>query len=103
MRRRVIGPRTAVEAAFLVAVPIVVGVVLGAGMWTIVAASAVAYLLIVLVEAFLWYEGRREPGDAAPRRTFRSPRSVIVEGREDGEAPAAPAPRDEPAAEPEPV
>jgi hypothetical protein len=88
MRRRVIGPRTAVEAAFLVAVPIVVGVVLGAEIWTIVAASAVAYLLIVLVEAFLWYEGRREPGEAAPRRMFRSPRSVIVRGQEDDEAPA---------------
>jgi hypothetical protein len=103
MRRRVIGPRTAVEAAFLVAVPIVVGVVLGAEIWTIVAASAVAYLLIVLVEAFLWYEGRREPGEAAPRRMFRSPRSVIVRGQEDDEAPAEPAPQEEPAAAPEPV
>lgn len=88
--RRVFGPRTAVEAAFLVAVPIVVGVVLGAGVWTIVAASAVAYLLIVLVEAFLWYEGKRVP--AAPR-VFRRPRSVVV--RRGGEPPVAPDPAEE--------
>jgi hypothetical protein len=86
--RRVFGPRTAVEAAFLVAVPIVVGVVVGAGMWTIVAASAVAYLLIVLVEAFLWYEGKRAP--ASPRRAFLRPRSVIVRrAHEEAPAPAA--------------
>jgi hypothetical protein len=120
--RRVFGPRTAVEAAFLVTVPIVVGVVVGAGMWTIVAASAVAYLLIVLVEAFLWYEGKRAP--ASPRRAFpglrsltvrRPPRkeapvsaaaqeeSVVVRPRAEPEADASPAPTEPlPAAEPEP-
>jgi hypothetical protein len=71
--RRVFGPRLAVEAAFLVAVPTVVGVVLGAGKWTIVAASGVAYLLIVLVEAFLWYGGTRTAGAA-----LRRPRSLTV-------------------------
>jgi hypothetical protein len=84
--RRVFGPRTAVEAAFLVAVPILVGVVFGAGMWTIVAASGVAYLVIVLVEAFLWYEGKRAPD--APARTFLRPRSVVVR-RPDEEPPGA--------------
>jgi hypothetical protein len=84
--RRVFGPRTAVEAAFLVAVPILVGVVFGAGMWTIVAASGVAYLVIVLVEAFLWYEGKRAPD--APARTFLRPRSVVVR-RPDEEPPVA--------------
>jgi outer membrane biosynthesis protein TonB len=71
----------AVEAAFLVAVPTVVGVALGAGKWTIVAASGVAYLLIVLVEAFLWYGGKRVP--QMPARPFRRPPSVIVHRRGD--------------------
>jgi hypothetical protein len=65
----------AVEAAFLVAVPTVVGVALHAGKWTIVAASGVAYLLIVLVEAFLWYGGaKRLPqlSGGAPRRPAQS-------------------------------
>src|SRR2546430_8048435 len=63
---RLFGPRTAVEAAFIVAVPISVGFGFGASRWTIVAAAGVAYLLIVLVEAFIWYEGKRAP--AASRR-----------------------------------
>jgi hypothetical protein len=94
MRRRVIGPRTAVEAAFLVAVPIVVGVVLNAEMWTIVGASAVAYLLIVVLEAFLWYEGKRE----RPRRAEAPEEPALAES-------VVVTPRAEPepvAAEPEP-
>ena len=63
--RRVFGPRTVVEAAFLVAVP-VVSAALGAGMWTIIAASAVAYLLIVLLEATL---GRGRAGERRPGRS----------------------------------
>jgi hypothetical protein len=54
--RRVFGPRTVVEAAFLIAVP-VAAAAFGAGMWTIIAASAVAYLLIFVLEATLWREG----------------------------------------------
>ena len=58
--RRVFGPRTVVEAAFLVAVPVVAAAI-GSGMWTIIAASAVAYLLIFVLEATLWREGRTAP------------------------------------------
>jgi len=58
--RRVFGPRTVVEAAFLVAVPVVAAAI-GSGMWTIIAASAVAYLLIFGLEATLWREGRTAP------------------------------------------
>jgi hypothetical protein len=72
--RRVFGPRTVIEAAFLVAVP-VVAAALGAGMWTIIAASAVAYLLIVVLEATLWREGR--PAPALPRMRLPS-RNVVV-------------------------
>jgi hypothetical protein len=73
--RRVFGPRTVVEAAFLVAVP-VVAAALGAGMWTIIGASAVAYLLIFVLEATLW----REVAPAAARgsRLRRPARSVTA-------------------------
>ena len=59
--RRVFGPRTVVEAAFLIAVP-VVAAALDSGMWAIIAASAVAYLLIFVLEATLWREGTPTPG-----------------------------------------
>src|SRR5882672_1552772 len=86
--RRVFGPRTVVEAAFLVAVP-VVAAALSAGMWTIIAASAVAYLLIFVLEATLWREGARAPGRSRIRIPSRTKR---VEQ-----------PKPSPAAEPEPV
>ena len=63
--RRVFGPRTAIEAAFLVAVP-VVSLVVGLGPYAIVAASAVGYLLVLLVEALLW---RGRPPAPAPAPT----------------------------------
>jgi len=106
--RRVFGPRTVVEAAFLVAVP-VVAAALGASMWTIIAASAVAYLLIFVLEATLWREGASRPGlprIRIPSRTAlvktqetpppaAAPETVVVR-------PAAPEPEPAPAAEPEP-
>jgi hypothetical protein len=68
--RRVFGPRTVVEAAFLVAVPIVTAALSSGGWQTIVAASAVGYLIIVLVEATL---GRRTtPGRSRIRIPARS-------------------------------
>jgi len=65
--RRVFGPRTIVEAAFLVAVP-VIALVAGLSAYAIVGASAVAYLLVLGVEATIWREGGRsaEPARAAP-------------------------------------
>jgi hypothetical protein len=88
--RRVFGPRTVVEAAFLVAVP-VVAAALGAGMWTIIAASAVGYLAIVLLEATL---GRgREGALARGRARIRIPsRTALVRrpGRTPSATPAAP-------------
>ena len=82
--RRVFGPRTVVEAAFLIAVP-VVAAALGQGMWTIIAASAVAYLLIVVLEATLGREGARTPG--RPRIRIPS-RTALVKRPEP--APVAP-------------
>ena len=57
--RRVFGLRTVLEAAFLVAVP-VVSLALGLGPFAIVAASAVGYLLVLLVEAMLWRDITRD-------------------------------------------
>jgi hypothetical protein len=76
--RRVFGPRTVVEAAFLVAVP-VVAAALGASMYPIIAASAVAYLLIFVLEATLGRQGAVTPG----RRRLRIPaRSAAAEPAE---------------------
>lgn len=55
--RRVFGPRTVVEAAFLVAVP-VVALALGYSTWPIVGASAVGYLIVLVVEGVLWRQQR---------------------------------------------
>jgi outer membrane biosynthesis protein TonB len=88
--RRVFGPRTVVEAAFLIAVP-VVAAALGFSTWTIIAASAVAYLLIFVLEATLWREGTPAPGLSRLRLPARNVRV---------KPPAAPA---EPEPEPEVV
>jgi hypothetical protein len=71
--RRVFGPRTVVEAAFLIAVPVTAAAV-GLGTWTIIAASAVAYLLIFLLEATLWREGSPAPGLSRLRMPSRNVR-----------------------------
>jgi hypothetical protein len=54
--RRVFGPRTIVEAAFLVAVP-ALALVAGWNWPAIVGASAVAYLIVLVLEATIWREG----------------------------------------------
>jgi hypothetical protein len=81
--RRVFGPRTAVEAAFIVAVP-VIAAALGARTWTIIAASAVAYLIIVVLEATIWREGA-----SAPKRSrMRIPsRTALVKRTEEQASP----------------
>ncbi|MCW2977186.1 MAG: hypothetical protein JWM06_2467 [Actinomycetia bacterium] len=113
--RRVFGPRTVVEAAFLVAVP-VAAAALGAGMWTIIAASAVAYLLIFVLEATLWREGASMPGrprlrmpsrPVTPKRPAAPPapeiESVVVRPRVDANVAPEAVPSPEPPVPPEPV
>jgi outer membrane biosynthesis protein TonB len=85
--RRVFGPRTVVEAAFLIAVP-VVAAAFGFSTWTIIAASAVAYLLIFVLEATLWREGSPAPGLSRLRLPARNVRVQPA-------APAAPEPEPE--------
>jgi hypothetical protein len=111
--RRAFGPRTAFEAAFLVAVP-VVALAIGLGPYAIIAASAVGYLLILVLEAMLWKTGAKPPelrsGPAsAPQEAVAPPapqpvEEVAVAARQpEPEPEATPAPVvEEPASEPEP-
>ena len=57
--RPLFGPRTVVEAAFLVAVP-VIALEVGLSWYAIIAAGGVAYLLVLVVEAAVWREGKGE-------------------------------------------
>ena len=111
--RRAFGPRTAFEAAFLVAVP-VVALAVGLGPYAIVAASAVGYLLILVLEAMLWRTGSKlpkpRPGPAsspqAPQPVEAVP--VVTPQPEQPEHEPEPEPTpvtvaEEPAPEPEPV
>jgi hypothetical protein len=89
--KKVFGPRTAVEAVVLVAVP-VIALAAGQTRWAIIAEAAAAYLVVLAVEAYL---GRSETARA----------------RRPAEQPSQPAPPPEtvrvlppaPAAEPEPI
>lgn len=64
--RPLFGPRTVVEAAFLVAVP-VIALEAGLGWPAIVGAGALGYVIVLAVEAAVWRGGRREPQpEAAP-------------------------------------
>jgi hypothetical protein len=68
--RPLFGPRTVVEAAFLVAVP-VIALEVGLRWYVIVVAGGIAYLLVVGVEAAVWREGKR--GAAAPAAVAPEP------------------------------
>ena len=67
--RRAFGPRTAFEAAFLVAVP-VVALAVGLGPYAIVGGGAVGYLLMLVLEARALEDGGQaaEAPKAARRR-----------------------------------
>lgn len=103
--RRVFGPRTVVEAAFLVAVP-VTALAGGFGRAAIIAVSAVGYLLVLLVEAVLW---RERPGGGVPKPQAKTEPVVIsvatsaVERAPEPEPEPEPVPGPEPVPEPEPV
>jgi len=96
--RRVFGPRTAVEAAFLVAVP-VTALAGGLGRAAIIAVSAVGYLLVLLVEAVLW---RAQPGRVAPRPPVPEAEPVVVAAERMPEHTVEPEPEVEPVPEPQP-
>src|SRR5437763_1700835 len=70
--RPLFGPRTVVEAAFLVAVP-VIALEVGLRWYVIVVAGGIAYLLVVGVGAAVWREGKR---GAAARAAVAHERAV---------------------------
>jgi len=94
--RRVFGPRTAIEAVFLVAVP-VGSLMAGLGPYAIVAASAIGYLAVLLVEALLWRRGAPAEAAAAPT----APVEPVPEPEPAPESELEPEPEPEPELEPE--
>lgn len=96
--RRVFGPRTVVEAAFLVAVP-VTALAGGFGRAAIIAVSAVGYLLVLLVEAVLW---RERPGGAVPKPQAKAEPVVVPVATSAVERAPERDPEPEPVPEPEP-
>src|SRR5205814_6943414 len=71
------GPRTVVEAAFLVAVP-VIALEVGLRWYLIVVAGGIAYLLVLGVEAAVWRDGKR--GAAAP--AAHAPEPAVAEAEQ---------------------
>lgn len=64
--RPLFGPRTVVEAAFLVAVP-VIALEIGVSWYAIIGAGAIAYLIVLVVEGWIWREGSKRPRRARPK------------------------------------
>jgi hypothetical protein len=99
--RPLFGPRTVVEAAFLVAVPIV-ALEVGLGWPAIAGAGAGAYLIVLVVEAAIWREGRHDHRPAAPELEVPDPHYVRVISADDPREPE-PEPELEPVPEPKPL
>lgn len=107
--RPLFGPRTVVEAAFLVAVP-VIALEVGLSWPAIIGAGAIAYLLVLAVEAALWRESKREAAPAPapepevqPAVQAETVRVIRAEPVEVTAAPREPEPEQEAEPEPEPV
>ena len=106
--RPLFGPRTVVEAAFLVAVPIV-ALEVGLGWPEIAGAGGIAYLIVLAVEAAIWREGKHEIHPVAPEPAVPDPHDVRViraGEREEHREPAPvpdPGPALVPVPSPEPV
>jgi hypothetical protein len=92
--RPLFGPRTVVEAAFIVAVP-VIALEVGLHIWGIVLSGAAAYVLVVLVELGHWYQSRQEPLAAAAAVP-----EAVVDEQHVRVIRAEPVPEPEPAREP---
>lgn len=110
--RPLFGPRTVVEMAFLVAVPII-ALEIGLGWVAIIGAGAVAYLVVLAVEGAIWREGRktapvvhvaeeRQAPGADHVRVIRAEAEPRPEPVSVPVTVAAPAPEREPVAVPEP-
>jgi len=105
--RSLFGPRTVVEAAVIVAVP-VIALEVGFHVWGIVLVGAIAYVLVVLVEIGYWYESKRKSVPKVTAATEIPVALAVVEAAPNPEpVPApprlAPVPQPPPEPEPEPV
>jgi hypothetical protein len=108
--RPLFGPRTVVEAAFLVAVP-VIALEVGLSWPAIIGAGAIGYLLVLAVEGAIWRDGKRgaakplvpaaQPEAAAPGpehvRVLRVEPEAVPEPEPVPVLEAAPEPEPEPA------
>jgi hypothetical protein len=98
--RSLFGVRTAIEAAFLVAVP-VVALEADLSWYAIVAAGAVAYVLVLALEWVLWRRAREAP-EPEPARPVAAP--PLAPAPEPEPPPPVPAPLPPPPApDPEPL
>jgi hypothetical protein len=95
--RPLFGPRTVLEAAVLVAVPILT-LEIGGAWYTIAAAGAVAYVLVLIVEVVLWRQARRALPPLPPE-----PLTEEVVARPPAQRVVRPAPELEPEPEPMPA
>ncbi|HEY2073118.1 MAG TPA: hypothetical protein VGG88_06045 [Gaiellaceae bacterium] len=114
--RPLFGPRTVVEAAFLVAVPFIADEVFGLSWPAIVGAGAVAYLLVLAVEGAIWRESKKGAAAAVVPAVTPEPAAVtnadhvrVIRAEPEPEPAPEPvpvlaaAPEPEPEPEPEPV
>jgi hypothetical protein len=104
--RPLFGPRTVVEAAFLVAVP-VVALEAGVSWYAIVAAGGAAYVLVLVFETVLWRRAKLAlpppPPEPLKEEVVARPAERVRLGRAEPQAVPEPVPEPEPEPEPEPV
>jgi len=97
--RPLFGPRTVVEAAFLVAVP-VIALEAGVSWYAIVAAGAVAYILVLGIETVLWRQARRAlpppPPEPLAEEVVALPSVRVTRPEPEAEPVPAPVPVPEP-------
>jgi hypothetical protein len=98
--RPIFGPRTVVEMAFLVAVP-VIALEVGLSWPAIVGAGAIGYLLVLAVEGAIWREGKR--GAVKPAAAVAQPEAPTPRPEHVRVLRSEPEPAPEPAPVPEPV
>src|SRR5437588_5188833 len=100
--RPLFGPRTVVEAAFLVAVP-VIALEVGLRWYVIVVAGGIAYLLVLGVETAVWREGKGgagAPAAVAPEPAVAEAEQHVPVIQKEPEPAPTPVPVHEPGPEP---
>jgi hypothetical protein len=103
--RPLFGPRTVLEAAVLIAVPILT-LEIGGAWYAIAAAGAVAYVLVLIVEVVLWRQAKRAlpplPPEPLTEEVVARPPARVVRPAPELEPEPEPVPAPPPAPPPEP-